>query len=252
MRALAIWLILFLTTWLAMIGVAIALAGWRLDRHNRVDPRVSSPAPLRWVVWPTEPARLHRRLRGAVGATTALGPRIDDPQAGSPHQIRQEIAAQAVVLDRDLVAASRLAGPQRRQAMRTIRPYTRELEVLSRRLIELQHRADTPYGPAAGEVPADALGRISERLTLLEHAEAELSNIERANGLLDPDATIATPPTPGPTPTVGPATPAPGAPGAPDGFPTSPPPLPRPNDLDVPPTMPQHAEPSPQRRPAAG
>ena len=35
----------------------------RLRRRNRVHPKVASPAPLRWLVMPSTPARLHRRLR---------------------------------------------------------------------------------------------------------------------------------------------------------------------------------------------
>src|SRR5690349_24675060 len=118
MRALFLLFVFVMIAWTALLVAGVALVGWRLDRRNRVDPSTTSPAPLHWLFWPSEPAMLHRRLRGAVAtAQYALG---SQPPHGQ--QLREELVRQAVVLDHTVVAASRGVRRQRRALLRDIRP----------------------------------------------------------------------------------------------------------------------------------
>ena len=55
----------------------VGLIRWRLRRRNRVDPAQPSAAPLRWLASPTEPARLHRRLR-TIAHVGIVNPEIDE------------------------------------------------------------------------------------------------------------------------------------------------------------------------------
>jgi hypothetical protein len=183
-------LLIFFVTVMLIIGVVIGLITWRLDRKNRVDPTTSSPAPLSWLVSPSPSAMLHRRLRAAAHlATASLTATTTGP--GSLDDVRARIVEQARELDRLVVITARAPRRVRRDHVRSLRPQVTELETLSGRLMGLNQRslgarpAGTPVDP-----PAVAINQISERIEMLEHAEAELTNLERANGLADPEAVI--------------------------------------------------------------
>jgi len=193
---------------LTAIAVAVGLASWRLDVRNRVEPGRSSPAPTSWLIAPTDAAGLHRRLRDLATTVRRAGPLPSTPVPGSTDELRFKILQQAVLLDHEVVALSRAPKRHRREAMHRIRMQVHELESLSRRVIELSARTH-PRIPLGVDRPEVALGDIAERVHLLEAAEAELADIERANGLLDPERLIQQSPPPqlpggrtGPIPTM--------------------------------------------------
>src|SRR5688572_20755962 len=108
---LAILLTVVIVTVLA--GVLLGVFSWQLARSNRILPDTPTTAPILWLWSPTQPARLHRRLRGAVRPLPlpAAGRRGRAATAGpaGPHlELMQTVASQAVAVDHELVRASRL------------------------------------------------------------------------------------------------------------------------------------------------
>lgn len=207
LSAVALVVLLLVVTMLIVVGVLVGLAGWRLDVRNRVDAKHSSPAPLSWLIAPTEAANLHRRLRDAATATRRLGPVENKAAPGTTDDLRIKILEQAALLDRDVVSAGRTPRRHRRQIMPPIRTQVREIESLSRRVAELSLRARGDALPPGVERPEVALREIADRVALLEHAEAELADVERASGLIEGERLLAEgiaerglpgPPKPGP------------------------------------------------------
>lgn len=190
MRDVLLWVLAFLATWIVLLVVVATLLRWRLQRRNRVSPAVKSPAPITWLWSPTQPARLHRRLQGAV-AEIHLAPsrRSDFRQPSSADDLRRELEYQAVELDQHLVVAARQARARRRSMIRALQEQVGDVEELSVRLSRLSARPDGT--PASGwdltREPPDVLSGIAHQLDLLDAAQAELAEIERAAGLLGPD-----------------------------------------------------------------
>jgi hypothetical protein len=181
----------FMVTLLALCCAAFALIVWRLNKMNRVDPTMASPAPLFWLVSPSQSALLHRRLRAAA-ALVASAPQTGTSGRGSLDDLHAQVIVQARELDRLVAVTARAPRRVRRDHIRALRPQVTELENLSGRLMGLDQRS---FGPRPAGAPVDppevALRDMEERIAHLEHAEAELAAVERANGLGDPEAIIA-------------------------------------------------------------
>lgn len=151
-----------LLTALLSIGAVVALGivvpvlfvRWRLRRRNRVHPKVASPAPLRWLVVPSTPARLHRRLQTTVRVASVHSGR-DLPLAVAEH---------AVELDRRVVLAARQPYASRAAALRALRAEADELDRLA---LSIRRPLDL-----------DAVGDPYERLATLAEAHAELDAID--------------------------------------------------------------------------
>src|SRR5688500_11687136 len=94
---------------------------WRLHRRNRIHPKVPSPAPLTWMVSPTAPARLHRRLQTTVRVASIHAPRKPP----------SDVALQAIELDRRVVLASRQPYGARGAALRQLVAEADELDRLA-------------------------------------------------------------------------------------------------------------------------
>ncbi len=188
MREVVLWVVAMLVTWCLLVGIAIAVLSWRLDRRNRVSPNHPSSAPMLWLWSPTRPAVLHRRLRRTV-QLTRLGvapPSSADPELSVP-RLREQLEQQSVVLDHHVVMSSRLPRPHRRVALRQLDHQVVGLEHLARRLTNLDQR---PHGVQASgwhQSPAEALNRLSDDLHLLEEAQAEIDEVERV-GYTKPNA----------------------------------------------------------------
>jgi hypothetical protein len=182
---------IFMVTLFAICCAAFALIVWRLNKLNRVDPTMASPAPLFWLVSPSQSALLHRRLRAAA-ALVATAPKTGATGRGSLDDLHAQVIVQARELDRLVAITARAPRRIRRDHIRALRPQVTELENLSGRLMGLDQRS---FGPRPAGAPVDppevALREMEERIAHLEHAEAELAAVERANGLGDPEAIIA-------------------------------------------------------------
>ena len=199
-QSLVLWFLLTLTLLVALAGAAIAVFSWQLNRANRVAPDVETLAPMLWLWTPTQPARLHRRLRTAVAPVHDNVPKpvkkrplkrpSQPPGPASPTaELSRTLVDQAVTLDQWIVNASRLPRPQRRVQMRSLQPQVVEVERLSARIVHHQRRvaaeATIPGAPVSS--PPAVLADLSHQLDLLDAAHHELQAIEQANGLLDPD-----------------------------------------------------------------
>lgn len=193
MRELFVWMIAFVVTWVAIACIAFVVLRWRLQKANRVSPAMRSPAPLTWLCSPSQPARLHRRLRGAT-TDIHLSPtrRRRESTNLSVDDLRRELEYQAVELDHHLVAAARHPRAQRRALLRQLEAQVAEIERLSVRLSRLSRPNGTPVsGWDAHANPPEVLQRISHQLDLLDEAQEELAEIERAAGLVDVDTVLA-------------------------------------------------------------
>jgi len=194
MRDVLLWILAFVVTWIVLLVVVATLVRWRLHRRNRVSPAVRSPAPVTWLWSPKAPARLHRRLQGAV-ADIHLAPSRRSPHRAdaSVDDLRRELEYQAVELDHHLVVATRHPRRERRSLLRSLDQQVGEVEALSARLSRLRARPDgTPAsGWDAVRQPPEVLSDISRQLDLLDAAQEELTAIERAAGLVDDGGRLA-------------------------------------------------------------
>jgi hypothetical protein len=198
MKELLLVVVGLLVTWMALAGLGLALIRWRLARSNRVSPAVRSAAPLHWLWSVTKPARLHRRLRAAV-ALIHLAP-SKRPERGvtlSVDALRRDLEYQAVQLDQHLVVASHHPRSHRRGLLANLEGQVDEVERLAMRLSSMTRPDGTPAsGWQATPTPPEAFERISGQLDLLDAAQAELLEIERASGLVDLDELLADTQTP--------------------------------------------------------
>jgi hypothetical protein len=194
MRSVLVFLLAFLATWIVLVSLAVLALRWRLQRRNRVSPAVKSPAPLRWLYSPSQTARLHRRLQGAV-AEIHLAPAHRRRSRPSPDssvdELRRELEYQAVELDYHLVIAARPPRSQRGPLLTSLGGQVTEVERLSTRLSRLSRPAGVaPSGWDAAQQPPEVLARLSDQLDLLDAASDELAEIERAAGLVDVDTLL--------------------------------------------------------------
>jgi hypothetical protein len=184
LHAFLLWFVAMLAFMSVLVGVGVAVFSWQLTRRNRVVRGVETAAPIAWLWAPTQPARLHRRLRTAVAPVPR--PHTDDSPMSD---LSKTLTSQAVTIDRDLVFVSRLPRSQRRPQLRRLRPQVSEVEVLSARLVH-HHRRTTGLNagvPQPTQAPAEVLADLGYRLDLLDRAHDELQAIEQANGLHDPE-----------------------------------------------------------------
>ncbi len=136
------------------VVVTVLVVRWRLARRNRVHPKVPSAAPLRWLVAPSTPARLHRRLQTTVRVASARSGRV----------LPAAVADHAVELDRRVVLAARQPYRSRSAALRALGAEADELDRLALALCR-------PPDP-------DAVGDPYERLAALVDAHAELDAVD--------------------------------------------------------------------------
>jgi hypothetical protein len=142
----------------AVLGVFVVapvlLVRWRLHHRNRVHPKVPTPAPLRWLVSPAAPARLHRRLQTTVRVASIHAPR----------KPLSDVALQAIELDRRVVLAAKQPYGSRGATVRGLADEADELD-------RLALAVNRPFDSLAVGDPAD-------RLTALAEARAEIDAID--------------------------------------------------------------------------
>jgi len=144
---------------LVVLGIFVVapvlMVRWQLLKRHRIHPRVPSPAPLSWMVSPTAPARLHRRLQTTVRVASIYAPR----------KPLSDVALQAVELDRKVVLAARQPYGARGAVLRSLVAEADELD-------RLALAVNRPFDALAVGDPAD-------RLTTLAEARAEVEAIDR-------------------------------------------------------------------------
>jgi len=193
MRNVLIALMAFTLTWVALAALGFVVLRWRLSRANRVSPAVRSPARLLWLWAPSRAARLHRRLRVAVAMIHLAPSRRDRSTASlSVDELRCELEYQCVELDQHLVVAARHPRTHRRGLLSALEIQIVEAELLAVRLASMARPDMTPSsGWNTPSTPPEVLQRMSQQLDLLDAAQVELVEIERASGLVDVDALLA-------------------------------------------------------------
>jgi hypothetical protein len=146
--------LLSITVLVGAVVLPLVIVRWRLRRRNRVHPKVPSPAPLSWLVAPSAPARLHRRLQVTV--------RVASTHTG--RQVPLAVAEHAVELDRRVVLAARRPHGARGALLRDLRAEADELDRLA---MAVRRPLD-----------AEAVGDPYERLATLAEAHAELDALD--------------------------------------------------------------------------
>ena len=137
-----------------VVVVPIVLVRWRLHRRNRIHPKVPSPAPLRWLISPAAPARLHRRLQTTVRVASVHAPR----------RPVSDVALRAIELDRQVVLAARQPFGTRAAMLRALCAEADELD-------QLALAANRPFDSIA-------VGDPHERLAALADARAEVDALD--------------------------------------------------------------------------
>lgn len=161
---------------LALSSVALGLALWRLGRRNRLHPSIPTQAPVTWLVSPSRPARLHRRLQAAVATASYRAPgrgRRKIPTT-SVDELVQELVREAAAVDQRLVVAARAPWRVRVRLLGVCDPQVAQLERLAARLAVLVSAAARPGGAPA----AAAISALEERLDALEAARQEIADLE--------------------------------------------------------------------------
>lgn len=161
----------------------------RFQRRHRVDPAVATDAPMRWIVDPRSPGRLHRRL---VKVGTVAGAVADDHRprgrsrrrrADEPdpiHDAAVELRAQAVALDARLARLAVLSPAARRDGLRLLADQITALETTCSRLVDLSVDATAP-ARLPGDDPTQAIGR---RIDHLAEAHRELMALDDDAGIV--------------------------------------------------------------------
>lgn len=177
------WLVLLvvvLTVPVLLMGGAVALAASSLRRANRLMPgRAAGSIPVTWLWSPGTAAALHRRLRyvcqlsAPLAGPPAGGRRLRRRRGGGLDGISRlagEVLAEAVALDRELVATNYLPrGLPRAQALAEMEAQVRSLESSARRVQQLSARRTQLARPGG---PADLT--LDQRIAAMEDALNEL------------------------------------------------------------------------------
>lgn len=155
---------------------ALGFALWRLTRRNRLHPTIPTDAPVAWLVSPSRPARLHRRLQSCVvtaGYRTPGRGRRRVPLT-SVEELVAELAHEAAAVDDQLVVAARAPRRVRIRLLGVCEPQVDRLERLAARLAVLVSASTRP----GGAPPAATITALEERLDALEQAREEIADLE--------------------------------------------------------------------------
>ena len=184
-RVVAEWFVMaisLLALPVVFLMAAAFVATSSLRRANRVLPggRSSVSPPLWWLWSPGSAATLHRRLRAACDlAGSVVGPqarphrwprRSAAPPTDGIADLARDVLQEAVLLDREVVAASHIArGLPRSQALGSLDYQVRGVEDAARRVHQLAARRAQlarPNGPGALN--------LDQRIAAMEAALNEL------------------------------------------------------------------------------
>jgi len=176
---LVIALVVLVTPVAVLTGAAFFTTA-SLRRANRLLPGhgTTSP-PLRWLWSPSAGAALHRRLRAACQLVGSLaGPVAPRRRARRPSarqvdgiaDLARDVLQEAVILDRQVVAASYYRGADRADAMAALDHQVRAVEDAARRVHQLAHRR-----AQLAQLPAPGTLSLDQRIAAMEAALGELT-----------------------------------------------------------------------------
>lgn len=156
-----------------LIVVAGALVAWRLQRRHRGVPRG-------WSTAQSEAAELHRRLHRSVDETRQSIARVGARGAPVDHlmSLADDLHVEALTIDRELVAASRLPAGPRHKALVALKHRIIETENLARRV---QGVAIDLTAPSFDATDA-GLRDLEQRLDALDEARREVRDLGNDDG----------------------------------------------------------------------
>lgn len=168
---------------------------WQLRRKNRVVPTEASPAPVRWLAVPSQPARMHRRLQVAVRVVRVHAGLPDRPGrraralSGVPPtdtvaQLVAQLEAEAHALDHEITMVARAPRPVRRSRLVELDRRVLHVEQLAGRVAQMAVD-DALRALPPGDPSVAALDRLAEQLDSIEAARREVAAVERHAGLVD-------------------------------------------------------------------
>lgn len=147
-------------------GVALALSGKRKYRAaNRIVPGVDSSAPAEWAGAHTPEARLHRRLRDAVGGLSTH-PRRSEPYFAD---LLASLQQQAFAVDEHLIAVAALPARVRPEPLAQVTTAVEAVEEATASLALALRPGAAPVGAETAE--------LTERVRLVAEARAELDRL---------------------------------------------------------------------------
>lgn len=174
-------LTVFLVAPIVLVAGAAFVVTRSLRRANRVGPRRAGPVPLAWLWSPGYAAMLHRRLRYACQVAAEVGAslpssRLHRRQTGAAGdgiaELAREVVGEAIRLDRQLVAANRMAsGMSRTSALAALEQQVRVVEDAAARVNRLARRR----AQLSGVSGVSSLS-LTERISAMEAALGELSS----------------------------------------------------------------------------
>jgi len=167
---------------------------WQLHRKNRVVPTQPSPAPVRWMAMPHQPARMHRRLQVAVRVVRVHAGMPDrpgrkaraltaTPASGTVGDLVAQLEAEAHALDRDITIISRAPRQVRKVRLTELDRGVLHVEQLAGRVAQMAVDEGLQALPP-GDPGVAALDRLAEQLDNLEAARREVAEVERRAGLV--------------------------------------------------------------------
>lgn len=163
---------------LVLFGTVGIAALWRLRRRNRLHPKVSTMAPLIWLVHPGAPARMHRRLRGAIATATfrLAGQGRRKVPSSSVDDLVTSLLHEAAAVDEQLVLAARAPRAVRLRIIAVTAPQVAKIETIAGRLAVIVSASARP-----GSMPAaNAIQALEDRLDALEVSRQEIIDLETA------------------------------------------------------------------------
>ena len=178
MGRLLLFAFLFALASLVLFSSVGVVALWRLRRRNRLHPKWPTLAPTVWLVHPSRPARLHRRLRAAVATAHFRIPgrgRHKIPHS-SVDELIAELLHEATAVDEQVVLAGRAPRAIRRQLLAVTEPQVAKLEAIAARLAVLVSASARPGGAPA----ASAILALEDRLDAIEVSRQEIADLEAA------------------------------------------------------------------------
>jgi hypothetical protein len=194
-------LLIVLLALLLLIGLPLAAVvgtlvwvRWQLRRKNRVVPTQPSPAPVRWLATPNQPARLHRRLQVAVRVVRVHAGMPDRPgrrartlsaggATGTVGELIAQLEAEAHALDLEIARMARAPRPVRRSALFDLERRVLHVEQLAGRVAQMAID-DAVQALPPGDPNVAALDRLAEQLDALDAARHEVATLERRAGLV--------------------------------------------------------------------
>ena len=161
-----------------------------LRRRARVSARATNRVPVHWLLSPTRPALLHRRVRRAVLAIRDVVPQSRRRRATTPIQdMADNIEDLAADLSRGLVLASRASRSDRRYALADLARQVASIESMSARLVRVATELGDDRTDGANWV--DRSAAVDLRIRAHEEALADLARLDATIEWFVPDAGAA-------------------------------------------------------------